>query len=146
MLFYYRTGPGDWTQIEADSYRPSSQFGWYQTLIWRSGRTDFLPQGDTRPEAHYFPDGRCGGNGSRIFYRNQFGFSSCATLGGEGTEYLESITWSYIKCSIEFIKNGSSIKTVRGADVCPEVNGDPRNPGCEECCKELLPMMRSLHI
>lgn len=145
MLFYYRTGDL-WTQIEADSFRRGDKYGWYQNVVWNSGLSEQLPQGDTNPESRYQTDGRCGFNDDGIYYFNQFGYTSCARVGSGDRQVLNSISWVFIRCSIDFIKNGGVIKTVTGVDGCPEVGNDPRNPGCEECCRELLPAMRSLHI
>lgn len=149
MLFYYRTGDL-WTQIEADSFSQGDKYGWYQNVVWNSGLSEQLPQGDTNPESRYQTGDRCGNlnNGSLdgIFYFNQFGFTSCARVGTGNRQILVSISWVFIRCSIDFIKNGRVIKTIVGEDGCPEVAEDPRNPGCEECCGSLLSTVRALTI
>lgn len=144
-LFYYRTAE-QWYQIEADGFRPGDRFGWYQNLTWTSGLFEQVPQGDTNPESRYYTDGRCGSNEDGILYHNQFGFTSCGRDGRAPRERIGSISWFYVRCSVEFVKNGAIIKTVLGDNGCPEVRPDIREPGCEECCSELLSAMRSLHI
>lgn len=145
MLFYYRTGEL-WTQIEADSYRRGNRYGWYQNLVWQSGLREVVPQGDTNPESRYYTDGRCGYDSDGILYRNQFGFTSCGRDGRPPRQVLSSISWFFVRCSIDFIRNGAVIRTVSGIDGCPEVQIDPRDQGCSECCRQILPMVRALHI
>lgn len=145
MIFYYRVGAGDWHQIEADSYRNSGFYGWVFRLGWRGGLTEEGATGDTNPDSVYQIGGRCSSEDRGIAYTGPGG-NRCAENGFAPREHLNTLSFRFVKCSIEFLKEGRIIKTVNGDPDCPEVSGDPRNPGCEECCKELLPMMRSLHI
>lgn len=53
------------------------------------------------------------------------------------------VTLTRAPCNTNFYTNGTISQSL---DFCPPINNDPRNPGCEDCCRELLPSMRSLHI
>lgn len=46
-------------------------------------------------------------------------------------------------CITKFYKAGIVTLTLND---CPPINEDPRNLGCSECCRSLLPTLRSLHI
>lgn len=151
MIYYYQEN-GETYQIEADSYQrrqatgaSNDESGWFYTASWDSGLTETLKYSDGLPTDTFVIDGRCGSNDRGIrFYVN--GAANCAQNGSTPRRRLEALNFSYVQpaaCLTDFYKNGAVIKTI---DNCLAVGDDPRNEGCSACCRELLPIVRSLRV
>lgn len=151
-LYYYELS-GETYQIEADSYRVSisgetstfeithdmqdgpidyafaSPIQSFESL----GGTWFFTQSDGSELA-------CPAdidiNGNRVFHE----FDSLYDDNSGTCSYRVVIGTN---CETTFYREGQAFKTV---SVCGIVQSDPRNQGCSACCRELLPIVRSLRV
>lgn len=152
MPYYYYERDGETYQIEADRYEQESvnsdppQGEWRQDLVWRSGLRESNFFGWTDPNAEFRTTGsRCGpdGIGISVIENNRAG---CSGDGRPPREYLLSISWEFVldsRCETRFYKGNEVILTL---DTCAPVGEDPRNKGCSDCCRELLPLLKAIEV
>lgn len=88
-------------------------------------------------------------NASQLFIENVWtGFPSVRKLHSYSVSAVNAETTGTSDnvegaCVTQFLRGG---EVVLELSFCPPVDGDPRDEGCSACCRELLPIVRSLRV
>lgn len=149
-FFYYQQG-GESYQVEADSYLQGAPADDSSLGILYSNGFEYKPPGIindplTTPVlgalSYSITAASTSPTGYRITYRNCAGETITDSYFPGSLEIPRTGVCSG-DCETKFITGGTTILTLNS---CPEILGDPRNPGCRDCCRELLPLIRGLSL
>lgn len=152
MRFYYADQSGNTRQIEADSYRRIENGN--QTVVRYSHDMNSGPYDQTFSGA-IITINSLGGTwlpnptqapraclSSPAYQGNRIYDDFDAPYGDNSGTCVYDVTIS-LGCKTDFYLNGAIVLSL---NYCPTIEDDPRNKSCDECCKELLSLARSIRI
>ena len=152
MPYFYYEQNGERYQIIADRYERSSENNNIAQLSWAMNIGPIQATYD-RP---IISIRSLGGTWKPYFDQPDRACPTSPSFSGNSIyhEFDDPYTDNSGVCDYEITLAGDTCKTlfyigetvIRTLNSCPAISDDPRNPGCSECCRELLPMAKNIII
>lgn len=161
-LYYFDPMQNLWVQVDADTYAQSASNEVDVSITATpdcestitSPKTVQLPPAATGSisvdevgcdRSYLCPPGfALAGTARGYSLKSSSGWKSGCLDNGAGIT-AAAILQVRIGCKTTFLRAGNTSLVVT-FPICPEIKDDSRQPGCEDCCAQLLPLIRGLSV